>query len=1137
MKSSKIFFLSFLFQITFLNSLFGQDIIGKVYSTNGEPVPFAMVQLQNEKQRTRTNLNGEFKIRISDKSINEVIIISLIGYETYRKSINSKSLTKPLKIVLTEKVTEFEEVTVQALKNYEAEEIVKMAIKNIDKNYQRESTFMKGFYREIMKEDKEWILMNEAIFEMNYAKYPQNYIARKGMRFYYDKDYLPWNLRKMSVFKHLVYFPSYIHPKKDEVKIVSTRSSLDKSKYEKFISPVGAHFDLIALDKVKYKRDFLDPKLIQEYTYINYGQIMIDGKRCYVIKFHPKSDEEIRYNSNYGDETNSAYYVGTVFISGGNFTVLNFEYEFVEKIDYSRYSGFSPLMGPPKDIRVKVKYTEFEEKYILDFVETYQAREHSYYDNLKEISEYECHRYLKLDNFAHIKKDFPEDSLSYLTKSFHIYQFSPTYNPEQWRNIELSSTYIPLAKDIKIEFEKTVSLEEQYNLVNQTIQDFEKPIAKIETSFKIMHKDTLWDNYSWLENKSDSLVENYIELENKYSESVLNKIDKKYNRRYNYINNTLYNEIYEDSTIVQQENKKDYFENNGVEYRFFTDYDLGLLMMKKTGYLKEDTLLNVAKLAEGKTNFVLEDIKFSNKELLGVAYSEKGGYSQATQIFDAKGQETLAKIDSTDGFYWFSDSTIIYAKQNDRLRSYQIRIRNINSGIDSLIYQEDNHWYILQISEDKSAQSIIVESFGLSDNKIQILSKQRAFPTPKLIRESIEGQYVNFVTDNNGESYVILNLPNGASEIYENNTAKKSKPIYTTKRNIGDAELTKNFLIFTEYWLNKYSITAINKTTKEVSHYFMNDSIQQVGISETIYEEDIIKTIITSPLLPFKEYEVDLANKSLKLLHHVVFRSETPQLEMFKVKAEDGTEITLMVLSNPTVHKDSIKGIILKSYGAYGYPTEPSIDDFDQTFAKMGYVVAFAYVRGGGELGYPWHKQGKELQKRNTFTDYVACAEFLKSKYNAERNQMIGIGASAGGLIMGFVANNHPELFGTLIFDRPFLDPLIMMSDASNVLTEVEYNEWGNPAEIEAYKNIKSYSPYQNIGKQNYPNMLFLGGFHDDQIPYWQIVKSAAAYRENNSSNSIILMNLEMNSGHKGGSMMDEIRKQQNIVRFIMNEF
>ena len=152
----------------------------------------------------------------------------------------------------------------------------------------------------------------------------------------------------------------------------------------------------------------------------------------------------------------------------------------------------------------------------------------------------------------------------------------------------------------------------------------------------------------------------------------------------------------------------------------------------------------------------------------------------------------------------------------------------------------------------------------------------------------------------------------------------------------------------------------------------------------------------------------------------------------------------------------------------------------------------------------------------------MSCAKFLTKKYNIDSQQLTGYGLSAGGLIMGYVANNYPELFGTLIFDRPYLDVINTMMDSSLALTTVEYDEWGNPNDATYYRYIKSYSPYQNIKKQNYPNMLFLAAYNDEQTPYWQIAKSVSKYRANNTSNSIILLNTDLTAGHRGSTSFNK---------------
>lgn len=1133
MKSGLLTFL-LVCALTCSGLLSAQTLKGRVVSKSGELLPFAKVELLVNEKRTRTEINGEFTLEIENLiAIEDSLIVTIMGYTRYSQAININENKTFINVVLNEKPKELDEVVVTALKYYKPEQLVKNSIKKAKENYS--GAYCNGFYREQIKEEENWILLNEAWLKIIYGNYPQKNYANKSFRNYYDKDYLPWDTRKHSVFTHLVYFPNYISSTNDKVSIYETRSSVDYSKFETFSTPIGSTFDLLALDKIKYQSDFLDPKLMDQYTYLNYGQKIIDGKKCYIVKFHPKSDSLISIFQGFNNKPKFPIYTGLLYISSIDFTVLKIEYEFAENLDYSIYTYFNGKIGPPKDVRVTVDYGVFENKYILKSVETYQTKDYTTDINNSNHVQYECIRTLKLGEYSHNGNTILEENLNYLTKSFHINKFSKHYTDSLWNTVEKSDLYTPIQSEIKESLEKYLPLSDQFRSVNINIEQIQAPIAPIDSTFIYIHKDTVQDFYGWLERQEDSLVVDYIKRENRYSESILESISGRSVNGFQNRMNNLFQEIYKSPDIEKENSVNEVKENNGFQFKFGKTSVGDIFIIKINDDQTSDSVLNLSNFAKEKVNFVLEEVRFSDKELLAISNSVKGGYSKTLSVFDDTNLK-LISIDSTDGFRWLNDSSIVYVKQNKQLRNFQIRIININSKLDTLIYEETNSSYIVHISDDESKNYIIIESRGLSDNKIQLIKIKGKDFNPSLVFENKKNQFGDIISDKNGRIYLSVNTPQNNSNLFPLMEGEYlGESIYHTNQIIDNVVLTKNYIVLTEFWLNRYKITVIDRDNFKIQKLFEVDSIQYVSIVDHKFDNNSITLIVSSPTTPFKQFELDLTANQLVLKHHIALRNQITNVEMKNVPGKDGTLIPVMVLSNSSISKDSIKGVILRAYGAYGYPEPPRFNDIDQVFVEMGYVVAYSFVRGGGELGIDWHLSGRKENKINSFTDYIACATYLKEYYNVDKSKMVGISSSAGGLIMGYVANNSSDIFGTLIFDRPFLDPLSMMLDNKSTLTEVEYDEWGNPAFENEYKIIRSYSPYQNILSKDYPNMLFLGGYYDDQAPYWQVVKSAVAYRRNNLSNSVILLSMDMESGHKGRGGSSRSLNNQRIVKFILN--
>ncbi len=1109
--------------ITF--GLQAQIVTGKVISSSGEPIPFAKVSLKQHNVGTRTSDNGTFSIQFTQKQVKDSLIVQYLGYKTHKQLIQFSKDKSPFTIVLEEDYKLTQEVTFVGLKHYPAEEIVKNIIKKTPDNYQDEQINLKGFYREIVKEEKDWVMLNEASLDINYGKYPQKRFVNKAHSVFYDMDFRPRNIRNHSVFRHLVHFPSYINVKDDEVVVSKTRSSVDYSKYKASISSVGAFFDLLAVDKVKYQCDFLDPKLLKKYTYKNEQQDWVDTTLCYVIRFYPSKDFQKPLNFTRNGKFDNPIYVGKMYVSR-NFSVIKIEYEFAENIDFSRFIFSNGRIGPPKDVKITVNYQPYEGRYILQSVSTFQTKDYSYSDLANQKANYECYRELYLGNYDKTIKKFHKDSLSYFTKSYQINDLSDFYDVNYWKEFEQNKLFKPLSKSIKKSFEQKISLEEQFKRINLKPSDIEVPIASKEYAQKVMHADTLVDHYQWIETGNEKEISQHLQSENEYFEKVTNTFKKRYNRIFQgNVNYLLVQQKKETDSLVKREK---YRLSNGIEYRFEKVVDVGTVLLKKQGE-QEDTLLNYSALIEGKINFFLEDLAFSKMGNLLLSYSVEGGYSNTMHVYN--GNQLVFQQDSTSGAYWLNDSTIVFAKQNQQLRTNQICLLDCKQLVVKTIYTETESDYALYIEERQ--HYLLVDAVSLTKSKVGLINKSDKNQLYWL-NQAEEGTFLE-ATTNQEKVYYFINKRTGQNEFIEHGANPKT--LYTTDKLITQVSITKDFAVLTEAKNNSYSLTSLNLTTGKTVHFLQDDTIKFVDteVEQDGYESNKLIVIVSSPTKPFDEFVLDLNTNVFQLESQWGLRdSNVVNVEMTTVASKDGVPIPLMVLSNTKIHQDSIKGIILKCYGSYGYPEEPRFNDEDQVYVKLGYVVAYAHVRGSGGLGYDWYNQGRRSNKINSFEDYVACAEYLKGHYKVDRSKMVGIGASAGGVRMGYVANNYPELFGTLIFDRPFLDVLTKMEDRLSVLTEAEIEEWGTSENLGEYNYIKSYSPYQNIEKKDYPNMLFLGGYYDVQTPYGQITKSVAKYRENNPSESLILLFVEMNSGHKGlASGLDVV--SQKIAAFIFH--
>ena len=268
------------------------------------------------------------------------------------------------------------------------------------------------------------------------------------------------------------------------------------------------------------------------------------------------------------------------------------------------------------------------------------------------------------------------------------------------------------------------------------------------------------------------------------------------------------------------------------------------------------------------------------------------------------------------------------------------------------------------------------------------------------------------------------------------------------------------------------------------------------------------------------------------------FSSEKYQSRRVFAMAADGTLIPISILYAKDTPLDGSAPLYLYGYGSYGLIIESDFGSARLSLVDRGYIFAIAHVRGGMDLGWDWYEDGKLLNKKNTFTDFIACAEHLIGEGYTMKGRIVASGGSAGGMLMGAVVNMRPDLFKAVIADVPFVDVLNTMLDNTLPLTTMEYNEWGNPEDRAFYDYIKSYSPYDNVRLQDYPHMLVTGGISDPRVTYWEPTKWTAQLRESKTDDNLLLLKIHMDSGHAGASgRFDRLKEVALEYAFILKVF
>lgn len=1093
---------------------FGQlNVSGRVFNENNEALPFAAVYLSESKTSAVSDIDGNFDLEIPANIIQthlDTLIVSYVGFERATVPIYFSVDTKSIPtIILKSNDHLLKKIEVFADQSYTPEEIVLEAIKNIKKNYSREQTYMRGFYREAVQEEGNWIVLNEAAFDLTYSAYPKRNIAKQASRHYWNKEYTRNNIfRQSDVFIHLMQYPYYVS-KKDRIRFQQMRSSENHSRFGINASPVGGPMDLIAFDKVKYMTDFLDPDLMEQYVYKLPGISEINGQACYVIDFYPNPETRKQGVLSVLEKFRYAIYSGKIYIDKTDFSVHKIEGQFASGINLRSLKGSgAPVM---KYLGFEINYERVKGRMILQNVKTEQR-------NIKNLGNnslaYTCFRELHLtDPVKYNAGKHKEKFVEKVPRIISIANECPEYLPVYWKVFEQGPLYKELNDDLVKQLEAETDLKNQFSNINLKAKEVEAPVnrkvaGKLKTKF-----ESIPDDYRWIWREEEAL-KTYLYAENRYYNQVMRKWNadqKQFYRAYGKID--LRDTVYSNSLQPKPSECTWKYDEKG-------NYKL---------YRNQQELINYTTLSKGKVSFNIEQIEFSNQGALAYTYSEKDQLFNALDI-NLEGQ--ITSIKNVNDFLWLNDSVILYTSVDHTSRSSKLYAHNLKNKIeaDSLLYVEKDPTYDIHLKKSTSGlfNWLVVQNMDFTEY-------YELSDSLTLVRRINRDDRLRCQIEHFGGEYVWLLLNNSLYRTKGAFITTDTKLMCKTEHPITAFRETKDFIALIEFNINTCNLIAFNKAENEASRIEL--STNPVGI-RFLYSEisnNIIQLVTEGYLEGNKTWEINLETGNKKLLNEKVltagkhYESELLWVKHEAVKVPVTTYYAKENLKEP-------KGLILKAYGAYGATQYPQFNQEDLVYLNEGVIVAYVHCRGGGELGDSWYQGGKKQKKGYTFHDFIVATEFLQKKFNISPENTIGYGTSAGGTIMGYVANNRPELYGALIFDKPYLDVLGTMINDSLPLTTLEYEEWGNPNDQRVHDYMKMWSPYQNIKSQSHPNMLFLGKYYDQQALIQQVASSVSKYREYNQGTNLILFQTDFNSGHRGAKNQASIwQEKAQIYAFIMN--
>ena len=660
-------------------------------------------------------------------------------------------------------------------------------------------------------------------------------------------------------------------------------------------------------------------------------------------------------------------------------------------------------------------------------------------------------------------------------------------------------------------------------------------INKILSTVKI-HNEELIDNYSWIKqkdwkevilnpNKLNTQVKKYLDEENLFKENQLKDI--------NDIEKKLFEEL--KSKIKNEDNsvpKKDGNYLYGYKYNKNSEYPI--YYRKNTTNNSEEIILDCEKKSKTHTYFNVASISHSHDHR-HVAYNIDTNGSEYFSIFieDIQKQELLSpEIKNTTGdIVWSLDNNyIFYVRLDQNHRPTKVFKHKIgsNSEKDLLIYEEKDPSFFCSINLSKTKNYLFIRTADHETSEYLFINLKLNEIIPTLFKKRVKK--IEYDLEHHEKFFLISTNIDNAKNFkimisHEESYQKWEEFIPYEKVNlILDFILLKDWLVRLERTEGSENIIILNLNNKNQHKISFNEEAYNLSLDHGYeYETDTFRYSYSSPTTPKSVFDYDCKSKKqeLKKTQEVPSGHNKDDYICKKIfaTAHDNEKIPITILYKKGVKLNSNNYLLLYGYGSYGISIPSNFSTNRLSLVDRGIVYAIAHIRGGKEKGYEWYENGKLLNKKNTFLDFISCAEKLcEDKYTSPK-KIVAQGGSAGGLLMGYIANERPDLFLGIIAQVPFVDICNTMLDEDLPLTVTEIPEWGDiKNDKKSFLYVKSYSPYDNVKKQNYPHMLVTGGISDPRVTYWEMTKWVAKLRENKTDNNLLLLHMNMTAGHSGAS-------------------
>ena len=654
------------------------------------------------------------------------------------------------------------------------------------------------------------------------------------------------------------------------------------------------------------------------------------------------------------------------------------------------------------------------------------------------------------------------------------------------------------------------------------------PIAKKIAHIHDKHGHQRIDNYHWMTERDAPEVLDYLKKENDYYEKVTEHT--------NDLKEQLFEEI---KGRIKEDDESVPYLLNGYWYisKMKTGESYPYYYRRKDGEEKEELLFNVNDMANGHDYYKLTSINISpNNKMLAYGVDVKGRREYTIFIKNLETGETLdQELElTTGGSVWANDNETLFFTRKDpqTLRANKIfKYKVGDQAIENqLVFEEQDEIFNCFVYKTLSERFIMIKSSATLSDEVRFIDANFPDSTFKVVQERQDA--MEYSVSHYQDSFYIMTNKDGATNFKVMKTAIETPEMENWQDFIAHDHdvLLEDFDLFEDYFVISDRFNGLNririKAWDNTVDYFLpfdNETYTAFTSANFQFQTKKLRYNYNSMTMPPSVIEFDMETREEVILktqpiEDPNFNATDYQSERIWATAKDGVKVPISLVYKKELIKEEGNPLLQYSYGSYGHTIDPYFSISRLSLLDRGFIFAIAHVRGGEYLGREWYENGKMFSKRNTFSDFIACSEHLIKENYTTASQLYASGGSAGGLLMGAIINMAPQLYNGILSAVPFVDVVTTMLDESIPLTTGEYDEWGNPNNKDSYDYMLSYSPYDQVKEQEYPNMLVTTGYHDSQVQYWEPAKWVAKLRELKKDNNLLLFKTDLASGHSGAS-------------------